>query len=115
MRLAWRDFIGQLEQLYRKEPPSSVHMTLKHFTGFYSVKHSGRGPTKVLPRAVTGGQPGSAMLLIRATDGMHKNISAIVPAREIVPFQLAFDRLLRQQLVGFPKTDKASARPRSTT
>jgi hypothetical protein len=111
-RLAPRDFITQLEQMYKASSVGSVFVTFKHFSGTYSTKHSGRPPIKQLPKSVTGAEPNTPMLLIRATDGNSKKISAIVPARGIVQFQIQLDRVLRTCVVGFKKLDKPPA-PRS--
>jgi hypothetical protein len=105
-RLAPRDFLTQLEQLYKVGSPGTVFVTFKHFTGCYSTKHSGKPPIKQLPKSVTGAEPNTPMLLIRATDGNSKKISAIVPGRAIVQFQIQLDRVLRASLVGFKKLEK---------
>lgn len=103
VKLSPKEFLGQLEQMYRKGPSGSVFITFKHFTGIYSVKKSGEG-IKQLPKKETPAEPGSAMLLIRASDGNKKKISSIIPPKDIVSFQLALDKVMKAHLVGFPKT-----------
>ncbi|OHS96556.1 hypothetical protein TRFO_37300 [Tritrichomonas foetus] len=62
------------------------------------------------PKNPNDPQPGTAMLLIRATDGNKKKISSIVSARDIVSFQISLDRVLKQNLVNFAKDTKPVAR-----
>ncbi|KAH0787939.1 Signal recognition particle 14 kDa protein [Histomonas meleagridis] len=103
VKLSPKDFITQLDAMFKKQPAGSVFITFKHFTGQYSVKKSGNGPLKSMPKSVSGGEPGTAMLLIRASDGNKKKISAIVTARDIVSFQISLDRLMKQNMTGFSK------------
>lgn len=102
VRLSPKEFIAQLEALYNKQT-GSVFITFKHFTGQYSVKKSGKGPIKTIPESVSGAKPGTAMLLVRATDGNKKKFSAIVPARDFTSFQISLSRLMKQSMTGFPK------------
>ena len=103
VKLSPKDFIVQLDQMYKKGPKGSVFVTFKHFTGVYSVKQSHKGPMKSIPKKETGVEPGSAMLLIRASDGNKKKISAIVTAKDIVSFQISLDRVMKANLVNFEK------------
>lgn len=102
VKLSPKDFITQLEALYKKQA-GSVFITFKHFTGQYSVKKSQKGPIKSIPKSVTGAEPGTAMLLIRATDGNKKKFSAIVTARDIVSFHISLDKVMKQNMTGFSK------------
>lgn len=104
VKLSPKDFITQLELMYKKQN-GSVFLTFKHFTGIYSVKKSGKEPLKQIPvsKNPNDPQPGTAMLLIRASDGNKKKISALVSNRDIVSFQIALDRILKQNLNNFPK------------
>lgn len=103
VKLSPKDFIVQLDQMYKKGQSGSVFVTFKHFTGVYSVKQSGKPPMKTIPKKETGAEPGSAMLMIRATDGKKKKISAIVTAKDIVSFQISLDRVMKANLVHFEK------------
>lgn len=103
VKLTPKEFILQLEQMYRKGPSGSVFVTFKHFTGVYSVKKSGKD-LKRMPKTETGVDPGSPMLLIRASDGNKKKISSIVTPKDIVAFQIALDKLMKTNLVGFQKS-----------
>ena len=78
VKLSPKDFITQLELMYKKQG-GSVFLTFKHFTGVYSVKKSGKGPLKQIPvsKNPNDPQPNTPMLLIRASDGNKKKISAL--------------------------------------
>ena len=102
VKLSPKDFITQLDQMFKKTP-GSVFVTFKHFTGIYSVKRSGKGKPKSLSKQETGAEPGSAMLLIRATDGNKRKISSIVTAKDIVSFQISLDRLMKSNWSQFQK------------
>jgi hypothetical protein len=111
VRLTPRGFLNQLEQLYQGAQPNSVYLTFKHFTGVYSVKHSGRGPLKRMPKSVTGADPGTPMVLVRATDGNNRNFSTIVPKSEYVAFNIGLQAVMKQPISEYWKTVK---NPRST-
>lgn len=112
VKLSPKDFLTQLELLYRKQN-GSVFLTFKHFNGKYSVKKSGKPPMKQIPASKNPNdpQPGTPMLLIRATDGNRKKISSLVSNREIVSFQISLDRILKQNLANFSKDTKTISRP----
>ena len=105
VKLSPKDFISQLELLYKKQN-GSVFVTYKHFNGTYSVKKSGKGPMKQIPAPKTPNdpQPGTPMLLIRASDGNKTKISALVSSRDIVSFLISLDRIMKQNFTNFPKT-----------
>lgn len=112
VKLSPKDFIIQLEAMYKKQN-GSVFVTFKHFTGVYSVKKSGKPPMKQIPTSKNPNdpQPGTPMLLIRASDGNKTKISSLVSNRDIVSFQIALDRIFKQNLNNFPKDTKPAGRP----
>lgn len=112
VKLSPKDFIIQLEAMYKKQN-GSVFVTFKHFTGVYSVKKSGKPPMKQIPTSKNPNdpQPGTPMLLIRASDGNKKKISSLVSNRDIVSFQIALDRIFKQNFNNFPKDTKPAGRP----
>lgn len=112
VKLSPKDFLTQLEIMYKKQN-GSVFLTFKHFTGVYSVKKSGKAPIKQIPATKNPNdpQPGTPMLLIRASDGNKKKISSLISNRDIVSFQISLDRILKQNLANFPKDTKPAARP----
>lgn len=106
VKLSPKDFIKQLSDLYESKR-SSVYITYKHFNGKYSVKKSGKGPIKTLPKVPEKGAP---MLLVRATDGNSVKVSTIVSPSEVVDFQLALDRVMRKYMTGFKKDTPATVK-----
>ena len=101
VKLTPKDFITQLENLYRSSP-GSVFITFKHFTGFYSVKKNGKGPLKSIPNIP---EHGASMLIVRATDGNKTKISTIVSSKDFVAFQIALDKTMKKNMTGFIKPE----------
>jgi len=106
VKLIPKDFIVQLENLFRSSP-GSVFITYKHFNGQYSVKKSGKGPMKTIQNLP---EHTGSLLLVRATDGNNGKISTIVSARDIVSFQISLDRTMKRSMTGFQKTEGASSK-----
>ena len=95
VKLSPKDFLQQLDEMYKKQPAGSIYITFKHFNGHYSVKKSGMAPFKSLPGVPEQGTP---ILLVHAKDGLKKKISVNVPGKEIVNFQMQLDKLMKRNI-----------------
>lgn len=104
VKLSPKDFITQLDNLYRTSP-GSVYITYKHFTGVYNPKKSGKGKEKTI-EGITEPAP---MILVRATDGNKKKFSTLVTAKDVVSFQISIDKVMRKNMTGFKKSEPAKA------
>lgn len=91
-----KDFCTRLDALCRSSP-GSVFITFKQISSTYSVKKSGRAPLKTFPNV----QPDTNMCIVRATDGHKQKISTLIAARDLNSFQIALDKVLRSNFVGF--------------